>query len=880
MAQLIVIKGPDMGKTFELARSCHVGRAEGSEVRLSDDGIAPDQALIWQSGSEYRLEVFSEAGHIKVNGAPISKEGALQHGDLISVGNTLLLFDDEKDAFAESGSRVLSTSDLIDSQIQSRQSYYRDAERVLNSFESEDPVRTQKRLATLYKVANAISGILSLDDLLHRLLDILFEEFPADRGYIMLMDRAERKLHPMATRVRNGLAEETNPRISRTIVKEVFKTKDSILSKNAMADERFNLGESVIGQKIQAAMCVPLVYKDTILGLIALDSQRYTGVFTEADLDQLTKIATQAAVLIENVRVYEQNREFSRNLLQLSKATHILSSYLDPESILSETASFCCNIFGCTKSSILLVSEDGKEIRMAYSVGIDRGEWPAIRIGIGSGIVGRVIERKEPLLVKHVRSLPEDIPFKKNPKYDSTSFLVGPIVASGKGEGAGLESIGAICVTDKLGGGVFTREDQEILAILASHAAIALVNARLYQELKEQEKEINRWNRELERRVEERTRALKDAQDQLTQSEKMAAIGLLAAGVSHEFNNLITSMYGFAQMAQTNEKFKDKLVDIVIEQSQRAREITEGLLSFSRQRVDAYELCDVTETVEKVISLTAKALENESIELVRRFQPAPRTVLSPGKIQQVFLNVIINARHAIEHGGTITIEVLRDGTWVLVRFTDTGKGIAPENLHRIFEPFFTTKGSFGGSSTPGTGIGLSVCYNIVKEHGGEILVASELGKGSTFTIKLPIRENAPATREDRPTPTPHRRIDAAKRILVVDDDEPIRDILAAILQNRCETVETAASGAEAIKKCRAEGFDTVFLDIKMPGRFDGFRTYEELKRMDKKIRVVFITGRDEDTRLRRYAEHAEGYVRKPFKIEEIYRLLGVEDAVK
>ncbi len=881
MAQLIVIKGPDMGKTFDLIPSARLGRGEDVEVRLSDEAISDEQLVIRQRGVEHWLEILGSDGHsIKINGAAVEEEGALQHGDLISVGNTLLLFDDEKDSIAESSSRVLSASDLIDSQIQSRRSYYRDAERVLHSFETEDPARSRQRLATLYKVATAVSGVFELQNLLNRLLDILFEEFQADRGYIMLMDKAERKLRPMATKVRGGGAQDANPRISRTLVREVFRTKDSILSKNAMADERFKLGESIIGQQIHSAMCVPLVYKDNILGLISLDSQRYSGVFTEADLDQLTKIATQAAVLIENVRVYEQNRAFSRNLLALSKATHLLASHLDAEDILSETANFCCNIFGCTKSSVLLTSLDGKSLELAYSVGIDRAQWPSIVIPVGEGIVGRVAERCEPSLVKNVRSLPDDLGFQMNPKYDSTSFLVVPITDTTRDSRTGEAAIGAICVTDKLGGAVFTREDQEILSILATHAAIALANARLYHELKEQEKEINRWNRELERRVEERTKALKETQDQLLQSEKMAAVGLLAAGVAHEFNNLITSMYGFAQMAQANSKFKDKLVEIVLEQSQRAKEITESLLSFSKQRTDKYERVDVTTIVEKVIGLTAKALENESIELVQNFKPVPKTMLNPGKIQQVVLNIMINARHAIERNGRVTIDVFPEGGYVLVRITDTGVGIAPENIKRIFEPFYTTKGSFGGSSTPGTGIGLSVCYNIIQEHEGEILVQSQVGKGSSFTIRLPVRDSGPGatpTTGEPLTESELARIRASRRILVVDDDEPIREILQAILENRFASVDTAGSGAEAIKKCSSERFDTVFLDVKMPGKYDGFKTFDELRKMDETVQIVLITGRDEDDELRGYVARASGYVRKPFKIEEIYRLLGVED---
>ncbi len=861
-----------MGRSYELLRDNSIGSGDDCRIQLSDDAIFAGGALIQRR--ERGRYVLGADGALNVNGQDIEQDTLLQHGDLIMLGKTLLLFDDEKDRLRESSEQDITTQDMLDSQIDERQSYYESADRVIETLGELD--RPHTRLITLYKVANAISGILDLQTLLNMVLDLLFEEFKPDRGFIMLMDRGNRKLKPMATRVVRGICDD-HPRIPKAIVKEVLVSKDSILCKNAMTDSRFMTGDTVVGQQIHSALSAPLIHNGEILGLIHLDCQARSEVYGKQDLDHLTKIAMQASVAIHNARIVRRSQQFSRKLLSLGSVTQQLSSYLRKDLIVRETAQAACRVFGCTKCSVFLLDSQSEELYLAYSIGLERSKWADIRHKFGEGICGWVASRGEPLRVRSARQVPAEIGFDQKDRYQTSSFLVVPMISPVEEESKVGAVSGVICVTDKVQGEPFYRVDQELLMILAGYMASALSNARYCQELKDREEQIQLMNRELERRVEERTAELAAARDQLVQSEKMAAVGLLAAGVSHEFNNLVTSMFGFAQIAKEQPQYQEKLVNIVLSQSERARDITDNLLSFSRQSSVQLELSSLPNLMDEVLGIIGKALANESIEVIKHYRDVPDTVVVPGKIHQLFLNLIINARDAIERDGAITIEFEQSGDWIILRVKDTGKGIPPENIRRVFEPFFTTKGSFGGSQQPGTGVGLSVCYNLIQEHGGEIRVESEVGVGSTFTVQLPLCIEVPASTteiERRPTER-MRKIPRRRIVLVVDDDQPIREILERILVEKEYRVVAVSNAVEAIEVCKKERIDCVFLDIKMPGKMDGYAAFDEIRRIDNAIRVILITGQAEDEKLQGYVKQADGYVRKPFKVQAIYEYLDV-----
>lgn len=278
---------------------------------------------------------------------------------------------------------------------------------------------------------------------------------------------------------------------------------------------------------------------------------------------------------------------------------------------------------------------------------------------------------------------------------------------------------GIIRVANKRSGD-FTDDDVRPLSILANNVSVALENARLYEDLRKQMME------------------LKDTQEQLLQAAKLAAIGELASNVAHEINNPLTSVLGYAELIKEETDMAAILKDIeVIEkEALRAREIVHQLLEFSRKRALAIKELDVNGLLEEVINLISLQIRDMRIEVARNFGVIPAIQGDANQLKQVFLNLINNAVDAMSNEGTLGITSYADVSHVYVAISDTGKGMPKEIMSRIFEPFFTTK------KDKGTGIGLSVSYKIIQSHNGRIDVQSEIDKGSTFTVVLPITRSS------------------------------------------------------------------------------------------------------------------------------------------
>jgi len=232
----------------------------------------------------------------------------------------------------------------------------------------------------------------------------------------------------------------------------------------------------------------------------------------------------------------------------------------------------------------------------------------------------------------------------------------------------------------------------------------------------------------------------------LAYSEKMAGIGTLAGGIAHEFNNILQIMGGHVEFAQRTKKPEDidEALNVVTSHADKAAKIIKDLLTFSSAESSDKKRANIAELIDSVLLLTEENFKKHNIEVVRKFQKVPQVEVNRGELQQVFLNMITNARDAMfSQGGKLTIEVKGDGNRIETSFTDTGIGIKKEKLGRILEPFYTTKGSFGKDDIPGTGLGLSVSYGIVKRHKGTIEVKSQKGKGTTFTVILPVNKKKP-----------------------------------------------------------------------------------------------------------------------------------------
>ncbi|MCX6564748.1 MAG: cache domain-containing protein [Candidatus Aminicenantes bacterium] len=265
---------------------------------------------------------------------------------------------------------------------------------------------------------------------------------------------------------------------------------------------------------------------------------------------------------------------------------------------------------------------------------------------------------------------------------------------------------------------------------------------RMTESLAQANENLAQWGRMLEKRVEERTRELRETQDALVQSQKLASLGKMAAGVAHEINNPLTSITINAHLLLEDRGPDDADRDaltLIAEETGRCAQIVKGLLEFARQTPSEASDADINDIVERTIQLLDKQASVRNVKIIKDLDKSlPLIVIDKNKIQQVVSNLVINACEAMPDGGTLTIVTSPsdDRRQIVLRVADTGVGIPKANMDLLFDPFFTTK-------SHGTGLGLAVSYGIVHQRGGTIDVESEVGKGSTFTVKLPLEETAP-----------------------------------------------------------------------------------------------------------------------------------------
>lgn len=263
---------------------------------------------------------------------------------------------------------------------------------------------------------------------------------------------------------------------------------------------------------------------------------------------------------------------------------------------------------------------------------------------------------------------------------------------------------------------------------------------RMTENLRLANENLVQWSKTLERRVEERTKELKEMQDFLIQSEKLASLGKMAAGIAHEINNPLTSiLINTHLLLEKLEKLEKKddfyeNLSLIADETSRCSQIVRGLLEFARQSQPQKTHTDINDLIEKTVLLLENKASFQNIRIIKNLKPnLPLILVDRAKIQQVFWNFMINACEAMPNGGqlTITTDLSEDKKAIEIRFIDTGVGIPAEHINKIFDPFFTTKPS-------GTGLGLAICYGIIQQHNGAIEVKSEPGRGTVFTLYLPL----------------------------------------------------------------------------------------------------------------------------------------------
>jgi len=405
----------------------------------------------------------------------------------------------------------------------------------------------------------------------------------------------------------------------------------------------------------------------------------------------------------------------------------------------------------------------------------------------------------------------------------------------------------------------YTREHVTAIQLAANLAANAIENVRLLN---------------LEREKEE----------QLRQSQKMEAVGKLAGGIAHDFNNLLTAINGYSELTMRKLRPEDPLrrnIEEIKKAGDRAAGLTRQLLAFSRKQVLQPKVFDLNTVVAELEKMLHRLI-GEDIQLKTALHANLGSIKAdPGQIEQVIMNLVVNARDAMPHGGKLTVETLninldeeyaahhvavKSGSYVMLSVSDTGCGMDEETQARIFEPFYTTK-----EQGKGTGLGLSTVYGIIKQSGGNIWVYSEVGQGTTFKIYLP--RTASGAPEYKRSTEPERSLRGSETILLAEDDEMVRNLVRTVLGTYGYQILEAVNGAAALSICEdsAEPIHLLLTDVVMP-EMSGRDLANRFNHLRPDSKVLYMSGYTDESIVHHGVLDADAYfIQKPFAPDSLAR---------
>jgi PAS domain S-box-containing protein len=601
-------------------------------------------------------------------------------------------------------------------------------------------------------------------------------------------------------------------------------------------------------------LAVPLLSRDELRGVLLLYWRDQTAF--AAEMEQVLFIAGgQLAAAVERARLFEAERAQRLHMEALQSAAATINSSLDLPVVLERLLIALGQVIPYDTASVIL--RDGDEWRVYAGHGLPPGVAGVWAFPDDDPLTARMAATGQPLILADAREEP------------SFRTADGAIVVRGW-MGVPLivrdRMIGYLTLDSHVAG-AYGAQDAAYAMGFAQQAATAVENARLHADLRAQ------------------LEALAAAQTRLVQSEKLAAIGELVAGVAHELNNPLGAVMLYAQLLQQKgaAPAMQRDLDRIVEQAQRASNIVQSLLDFARQRAPVRKPVQTEELVHNSLALIRYELTTHNVtSQVEVVGDIPATMADPHQIQQVLVNLFNNAYQAMSkaHGGGTLVVTLSHGPSlylgepgatpvVRVAIADSGPGIDPGLLARIFDPFFTTK-----EPGDGTGLGLSVAHGIVSEHKGAIWAESETGQGSTFFVELPLLAPPEPLQVEallQPSPAP------PARLLVIDDEPAVRETLARVLEDSGYQVDTVADGSAALERLRLRAYDLILCDMRMPG-LSGPAFYEAVLAYDPAVaaRILFSTGDVVSAATRKFLDtYAVPVLAKPFTIEML--LQAVEE---
>jgi len=714
--------------------------------------------------------------------------------------------------------------------------------------------RQADKAQSLVEAGRVLASTLELSQVLHRLAELVRQHIEREsvvRIWLRGDAAGEFRLHAQA-----GTMHEAPPALVRAgsqdgLVGWIIHHRATLVVDDLAADPRVRNRDRVRREGLVSFLGAPLLLDGEAVGILTV-AARERHVFSPDEVAVVEALATSAALAIENARLYSEATSRRREAEELARLSRMLTESLDAADVAERIVESALHLLGGAFSVVRLLQPDGS-LKLIASRGDARTlAGLAAVISSGSGVVGRAVREGGPVWSEDVLADPGVVygePLgQRIRELGVRAYLAAPMRATR--HIIGVVGIGTAVARR------FTDAEVTLLQTFADQAAVALENSRLYGELRSA------------------LRALEESHERVVRGERLRALGEMAAGVAHDFNNILAIIVGRAEvlLGEAQDPDVHRHLNVVVKVALDAAQTVKRIQDFSRMRRGrSFQQVDLSHLVDEVVEVTRSRWKDEAhskglaYDVVVHPGRTPAIAGDPSELREALTNIVFNAIDAMPSGGRLTLATGCEDDRVVCSITDTGVGMAEEVRQRIFDPYFTTKGERG------TGLGLSVVYGIVTRHGGDLDVRSEPGRGATFVIRFPLARDA----AEEPAATLRPRSIRRGHILVIDDEKEVGDVLWDLLTREGHDVAVCAESESGLARLECEAWDLVITDLGMPG-VSGWEIARHVKLRHPRTPVIMVTGwgdriEPDEARARGVAH----VVSKPFRKEHLLEIVGL-----
>ncbi len=782
MFKIYIMNGPQRGRSYDTqSDTIYLGRASDNDIQIEDNYMSRKHLKIFRKNHRYFIVDLGTKNGTFINDKKIGPGEVfeVEQGTSVRAGKTIIRIGE---GFSEHEKDIPHFGTPIE---------HSDTEDMDLPNDMGRPMTHPKTMELIYNVSNALMSSLNITEILNTIMDSLFKLLKrVERGAILLTDSESGKLKLIIAKSKYQTGQPTL-NYSRTVVSSVINQGQPIMIPDTSAKDPDELSDSM--ERIRSVMCVPLISKSKIRGVIYVDSLSAPHGFRKEDLSLLISLSSPAAIAIENALLYSNSEaRFKAMFDHMSSGAMAYKAVGDGEDfILTDLNRAAQEIERIEKSAAL-----GKSI-LEVSVGI----------------------RQSKLLKVFKR-----------------------VWQTGKAEQLqmGLKKDGRTAVWREYR--VYRMPSGEIVSV--------------FDDVTEKKK------------AEARERAL---QERLFAAQKMESIGTLAGGTAHNFRNILQAISGnveYIQMTSGEKPEINESIRAIMSSIEKGVDLITSLLRYSKWN-EEFEFLDldladvILKTYEIVHRVFDKRIQIDLKLEKNLFVKGDHSLLS-----QVFMNCFTNAQDAMPSGGLLSIEAKKEDDKVVVAVSDTGHGMDEGTSSKIFDPFFTLK-----PVGKGTGLGLSVTKGIIDQHKGSIEVSSELGRGTTFKICLPLSK---MQETEKTEPETQIISGTMQKVLIVDDDHPVLDALTKLIRGLGYRAIPVDEPAEALKNYKRWAPDIVLVDRSMPA-IDGMNFIKKIVHTDPNSRIIIISGYEESSLSgidESIKSHIKGYITKPCGIKELSSALS------